>query len=269
MASAPAEADASGESERVVLPPRARQGAISERCSFDGHQEARSHQRSNVRAMYDALIRREGPLSERDLRDYFDPAGTGAPEQGLYADVQFGRFWDDVGHRSLRVLPGIEASADGLRFVGVDPDPDPETTGSGTGTGTGAGDGTSINVASDDDADVRPLSAFRSDPRVVARNYLDRSHGPHSDETSDLLTLWDMVAEAGETTTAELERDYRTPDLDRYGAALAECPHIEREVSGPPEPDDVPIETYADVLAARERVEAPPETVWSFDPARP
>lgn len=54
--------------------------------------------------------------------------------------------------------------------------------------------------------------------------------------------------------------------LDRLLDVLAELPGIEREVETPPDPDELTVETYADVLSARQEIDVPPTTVWRFNP---
>lgn len=111
------------------------------------------------------------------------------------------------------------------------------------------------------DEDVRSLEAFRSDPRVRAWTALDDRFGPTSEDIGPVLDNYDTVAAAGETTSEEINRDYRL-DLESYADILEQLPVIEREVSGPPDPEE--IETYADILEAEERSQAPTTTVWRF-----
>lgn len=126
-----------------------------------------------------------------------------------------------------------------------------------------AGVDPSDDVLSMLDDDVRPLAEFRNDPRVRATVELGDRFGPTSDEIDEVLDLWDTVAAAGETTSEEMSRDYRL-NLDEFEGVLADLPGIEREVETPPDSEDIPIDTLADVFEARQRIDEPPPTVWRF-----
>lgn len=220
---------------------RARQNIIHEHTDLEGHREGVSRQTTSIRRMYGALIRREGELTRDDLEDYYQPHHTHNVTSGYYGEANYAEFYENVVREQLPNLPGVTRSGDSYEFAGIDPDADTV-----------------------DEEHVRPLSELREDPRTGARNAIEDAHGPDTDASEDLLDLWDHVADAGETATEDMASARRLPDLEEYADELADLPHIERERIGPPVPEEIEIETYADVLEAEERVGAGSVTEWRY-----
>ena len=217
------------------------QRAITAHCDLQGDREGRGAQRQSLRSMLGALVRQDTALDEHDLQRHFKPALQDAIEQGHYSANKYGRFWDEVAHRQLPAVPGVETTEGGLRFVGADP--------------------TELDV---DDEYTRPLDELRADPRNRAFNVLDNRLGPHSDERENVLKLWDSIDGSKRIGESELERRQVFRVTDDYLDVLADLPGIEREVEQPPQPEDFSIDTYADVLEAEKAIEQREgaEVVW-------
>lgn len=217
------------------------QDAMSEHCEFDGHRPAVSGQRASIRAMIDALQRHDGPLTRQDLEDYYSPVNNGDPRKGRYGTHQYMQFWEDVATEQLAALPGTRETTDGFEFAGFDP--------------------ADVDLA---DSRIRPIDDLRDHPRTKARNAADRLAEPGSDRHDRLMKLWTHVASEGETTSASIRSDVRRVDIEHLADDLEALPHIEREFVEPPEPADLEIDTYADVLEAEQAVDAEPETRWRY-----
>lgn len=103
---------------------------------------------------------------------------------------------------------------------------------------------------------------------MKARNAVEDRFGPGSDDAEAALDLWDRVAASSPVTSEEIGRDYHLPDIEEYGDVLARLPHIERERTDIRAEnirlDD--LETVAELRAAEERIQFPPETTWRFVP---
>jgi hypothetical protein len=248
-----ADADAAA---RLALTEAGRRKAIVQRCDLPDFREARNDQRKALLSIYAALHRRSGPMSRRDLRDYFVPSGVDASAQGSY--TSFSRWMDEGGGRAnLLRLPGVAEADGGLEFIGARLEDLADLDRLEAGEHT------------------RPLDRYRDDPRVKARNAAEDMTAPGSDELEDLLRLWDLIASVGTsgTTREELDRDRRTERLlSEYEERLAELPHIVREVEQPPDPSDIvleELETLEDLLAAQAAHDEPPVERWRFDPDSP
>lgn len=220
------------------------QDALKEHCSFEGHRPATSAQRASIRDMYDALARHESVLDQQALEPYFVPIENNPdPKNGRYSTYDYNRFFDEVARPQLRNLPGVTEKADGWAFVGLSPD--------------------EVDLG---DSRLRAVDDLREHPRTEAENAIDRVAGPGSDKHNNLLALWDTIGEAGEITAGELreKQALRRIDIEHLADDLADIPHIERRVEEPPEPEDIEISTYADVLEARGAVDAETKTIWEY-----
>lgn len=248
----------------LALTSQGRREAIYGLFDFsEHHNESRSHQVRNLNATYGALMRRAGPLTRRDLRPYFESAGTEDVDQRLFAS--FRAWWGAIGKDQLLALPGVTETDDGqgLRFDGID---------------TENADDLDLVMDLSNDALTVPLSALRNDPTTRARNALDQRVDPHSDEHEKVLDLFETIRMAGSGIEPEkLARRTsgvrspgaagNTPTLDEYTGTLSKLPGV-REERINVTPEDVlleEIETLADLDAARERIEATPTVVWRFD----
>lgn len=213
--------------------------AVASHCELQGDREGVGPQRQSLRSMLGALVRQDGPLSEYDLQAYFKPARQDAVDQGHYIGHKYSRFWNEVGRPQLLAVPGVEETDGGLHFVGADP--------------------SAFDV---DTEHIRPLDELRADPRTKALTVLDDRFGSHSAERENIMKLYDAITGAQQVGESELERKHvftvSSDDLD----VLDDLPGIEREVRHPPEPKDIPIETYQDVLDAEQAVDQTAETVW-------
>lgn len=97
MALAARDSPDDAESEGQLAPSaRERQRLLSAHCTIEGHQEARTFTRKNLRAFFDVLIQRLGPLPAREFRQWFDDYPSSAPKQGLYTNTEFRKFFDAV-----------------------------------------------------------------------------------------------------------------------------------------------------------------------------
>lgn len=247
MAASLEESDSdAAESDSVAVVGPGRGELVREFAEFDdtlpGEREPVVARRKSLRRCYAALMRSEGSLGSDDLLPLYEPAGQALPGRGWYGRQQERRWWDDVGRENLLRLPGVrDVDGERLRFVGIGPD--------------------EVDV---DEEHVRPLEAFRSDPRVEAIDFLTTTHGPDTDAYEGVLRLWDAVARASETTTEELARDYRLSP-EQYGDELARCPHINRveETFDPGEVALEDVETLEELYALEQSKTE--ETVrWEF-----
>lgn len=230
--------------EPLAVSADARRDVIEQVIDLPEGREPRSLQTRTLLAIYGALIRRRDELSKRLIRPYFIGASTTATKQGFYSS--FSRWWAERGEQDVLDLPGVEKRDGCFAFTGVvDPSDD-------------------LPADVDTEDATRPLEAFRADPRVKAHVELVDRYGPHAEAVEDVLALWDVVATAGSTTSEEITRD-PTLDLSGYADALADLPGIERTVDVT-DPEEITVETYADVLNARQEIDAPPTVRWRFDP---
>lgn len=235
------------ESDSVAVVGSGRGELVREFAEFDdvmaGEREPVACRRKSLRRCYAALMRSEGSLGPDDLLPLYEPAGQALPGRGWYGRQQERRWWEDVGRSNLLRLPGVrDVDGERLRFVGIGPD--------------------EVDV---DEEHVRPLEAFRSDPRVEAIDFLVNAHGPDTDAYEQVLRLWDSVARASETTTEELARDYRLSP-EEYGEELARCPHIERveETFDPGEVALDDVETLAELYEFEQAKVAETTVRWEF-----
>lgn len=225
------------------LTPDGVRDAVTQYCEFEGYQRGTLRSSQSIVDMYRALIVRPDPLPRDELMQHFRSVDQNPnPDVGAYDELQARQWWTEVGKPHLAALPGIEETDDGWRFIGVDP-------------------------AGFDDDYVRPLADLRDDPRVRAERSLDDlGVDRRSDAREAVLKLWDTLAaaESESISAAALDDAHRLVDLADHCETLADLPGVEREVIEPPSPEEHPIETYADVIEAREAVNREPDVEWTI-----
>lgn len=217
--------------------------AVSEYCEVEGDREGVGAQRQSLRAMLAALVRKGGPVEPNELEDYYQPAKQDVPDRGHYGGHRFPQFYEDVARPQLLAVPGVEERGGGLQFVGV------ETK--------------EIGV---DASDTRPLDTIRSDPRTHAQNEIAELVGFHSERYEALLGLWEYIAQSGRITDEQLRQVQRYELTEQRASVLASLPAIERREESPPSPEEIEIDTYQDVLDAREATQHGPgrRVVWGY-----
>lgn len=211
--------------------------AVREHVDLEGHKVTKSQ--LSIQDMYHVLIVR-GRVDKDDLLEHFRPYSNHVPDQGHYGDLAADQWWDEVGAPALAGLPGVSVDQTAARFEGVD-------------------------ASRFEDEHVRPLEEIRSDPSVRAGIALDRlgvSRG--SDERDELMRLFTALLDAGSATSEELDTVSRTVSFTDHESTFRELPMVSRSVETPPELDEISIETYQDVLDAREAVEADPVVRWEI-----
>lgn len=210
--------------------------AVDRHCEFAGHNTTKSL--LSVRDLYHVLIVRDQATAD-ELLDYFRPYSNHVPEQGHYAEIAAEQWWMDVGAPQLAQLPGVVVDDAVVRFEGVNP-------------------------SDFDDEHVRPLEEIRNDPEVRVDLALDRLGVERgSDEREDILALLDALRESGSATSEDLDRAVHGVSFAEHADTLAKLPGVERTEEHPPAPEEIEIETYADVLDARETVEQDAVVRWS------
>lgn len=215
--------------------------AVSQYCEVEGDREGVGAQRQSLRAMLAALVRKDGPVEPNQLEDYYQPAKQDVPDRGHYGGHRFPQFYQEAAEPELLKIPGVEQAGNGLRFAGV------ETK--------------EIEV---DASETRPLDTIRSDPRTHAQNEIAELVGFHSERYEALLGPWEYVAQSGRITDEQLRQVQRYELTEQRASVLASLPAIERREESPPSPEE--IETYADVLEAREATQHGPgrRVVWGY-----
>ncbi|QLG62641.1 hypothetical protein [Halorarum salinum] len=248
----PADADTWG------LTAEAARAAVAERADVPGRPPASTKTEHSICRAIDYLQER-GEATGGELRTFFTSHGVSAPQQGQYVEAR--QWWSDVGDPALRTLPGVEADESvGYRFAadGVDPDAfDPEH--------------------------VVPLSEIRDRLRPRVERVLDEHRVPlrGRDGRAPRQAFVDLVRdvrERGPLTSADIRGLlYDAAAVKRYDrrfdadAFLAEREDVltallDREEDVPRAPGDIPVSSYADVLAAEEEVAREPVTRWSVPP---
>lgn len=201
--------------------------------------------RAIVNVLEHLMVRGE---TDRDtlIEAYFEPNPPPARDQLRYGEHAGDAWWQDVIEPALRDLPCVEtADADGetWRFTGV--------------------------AASEyDDEHVVPLAELRGDPAVAVKATLDeRGVARDSLQREAVLSCWRHLQENETATSEDLDSELPGTSVDEVADNLAALPGVEREIEGPPDPEEIPVETMADVLEGHERLEADPVEVWRYDGA--
>lgn len=242
------------------------QAAVSEYCEIEAYSEGRASSIVSLRDMYAHLIKR-GRCEKAELLQHFTPVDAHhIPENGRYTRAD--DWWRDVGLPQLGGLPGVEVDGandpgaeEVIRFTGFPPE--------------------ARELAMFDDEHVVPLTELR-DVTDHATDVLE-DLGVGLDRRERILSLHPAPAEgfSKELTTESLvaRLDEDAADVRRAGGPedyfskyirgpLAELPGVSVEQrTDPVDPAEFEIETYADVLDAREAVEEEEEVreVWRFE----
>lgn len=225
------------------LAPTALRAHITEHVDVDAPlPELRVEQRRRIADVVEYLAFR-GETRRDDLVElFFRPDDVQKPAQGRY--VNGGRWFRELVAPELAALECVdvvdpEATISSWRFTGIDPD------------------------AVDDDADPATLDELRATPEYRARGVLDERGVPRrTDERDAVMGLWRRVRGRGEVMADDLGSVQGTGlGVDDVADDLAALPGVERTVDDP-DPADLPVETMADVIEGRERLERGAVEVW-------
>lgn len=189
-----------------------------------------------------------GEAQRHDLLDrFFQGLSADNPDQLWYPRNKGGEWFADVAAPQLRALPCVtgDESGDVWRFdpSGVDP-------------------------AALDDEHVTPLAELRGDAEYAAKAKLDDlGVERRTDERKVLRRFWKRIRGNGSVTADTLERAGQGTgvSIEDVAGTLKALPGIERTVEEPPAPEEIAVETMADVLEGYERLEAEPEEVWRYN----
>ena len=218
--------------------------AVYEHCDIQGHRRPVNESKGYLTSIVRHLIK-HGESSKDDLLAYFNMGytyeGNADPSVGRYTTATKGRWWDDVAEPQLSRLPLVEQTGEGTwRFSGVNPE------------------------AFDDDHLV-PLEEVRSRPRTKAEAVLDEQGvGVYSDRRDALLSAWDFLKSTRRASRETLSNRLDDFDVEEISATLSELPGVSREVNEPPEPEEIEVETMADVLEGRELLEQDATVEWVY-----
>lgn len=106
----------------------------------------------------------------------------------------------------------------------------------------------------------------RSDPETHVEAALDDLGIPRRSERREaILAFWRALRERGSAPADELDGAVRTASLAAVAGTLEDLPGVDREADQSPEPEEIDVETMADVIAGREALEAEPTETWRFD----
>lgn len=220
---------------------------LREHRTFDspsGAGVAQSH-----RMLEDILecLQANGEMQRRDLVDrFFEGMSTDNPDQLWYTKHKGDEWFADVAAPQLRALPCVAGDDEGEAWRFDPSGIDPEAL---------------------DDEHVTSLEELRNDPMRPVEEALDeRGIGRRTDERAALRSLWKTIRNRGSVPADELDTVGNTGlSADDVERQLKSLPGIERTVETPPEPEEIPVETMADVLEGHERLEAGAVGVWRFD----
>lgn len=241
------------------LTPKGAMAVIARHCDVIGSEKETAKNRLSLRDMFHHLIRR-GECPAEELQTHFRPVEHHPDaDRGRYTELMDSEWWADIGQPNLRALPGVsveeaETSTDPevWRFAGL------------------------LEPPEDADAeDVVPLDDIRDDPALEAAAALDDLGIGVGDRRDLLLDLFETIRNGDRTTSdlvAEIPRDLdgvrrRRGDErqffgDKIRGPLSELPGVTVEKWEPRAPDEIPIETMADVLEAREELDREPREMW-------
>jgi hypothetical protein len=191
-------------------------------------------------------LQEHGETHRREFLDaVYEPTGPGgnSPKHGTYTRLNYDGWFADVGEPALRRLPVIEGDDDGdvWRFSGIDAD-------------------------EHDDEHVVSLAKLRGDVDQVTENALDAlGVARGADEREALRRFARRIRQDAPVSTGDLGADEET-GLAASDVAddLEQLPGIRHTVEEPPDPEELPVETMADVLEGYEALEAGPTEVWQY-----
>lgn len=214
--------------------------AISRHCSFDYPVRTTNarHKKALERILQRLIVRGESPTDE--LLVYFPADDLDKPSQGLFGQYSEEQWFDDVAKPNLQELPCVEGSGDKWGFSGVD-------------------------SSKYDEEHTEPLDDLRNDPLLEAEQVLDDMGATRGSVKYDgALAFYSALVDQGSATTDELNRVTHRTTVEELEETLLEFPGVERETIGPAEPEDIAIETYADVLEAEEQLSGEPTVEWHY-----
>lgn len=239
-----------GATETTALAPPALRDEVRERVSVDAPLPGvRARQRKRIADVVEHLELRGETRRDELVAMFFGGDDVQAPEQARYVDGS--RWFRDLAAPQLEQLPFVdvvdpEATVSTWRFIG-DHDPD------------------ALLIADrhvDDDA-IGTLAEIRATPALRVRGILDeRGIARRSDEREAIRKRWERLQARGEAPADEL--DLAGADQD-VAAVLEQLPGVTRTVDEP-DPEAIPVDTLADVLEGRERLEAGAIERWHYDP---
>lgn len=242
-----------GATETTALAPTALRDEVRERVSVDAPLPGvRAQQRKRIADVVEYLELRGETRRDDLVAMFFEGDGVQAPDQARYVDGR--RWFRDLAAPALEGLPFVdvvdpEATVSTWRFTGADPD--------------------ALLIADrhvDDDA-IGTLAEIRAAPEYRVRGVLDElGIARRSDEREAIRTRWDRLRARGEATADELDlADPDDRDDDSVAADLIELPGVTRTVDEP-DPEEIAVDTLADVIEGRERLEAGAIERWRYDP---
>lgn len=254
---------------RLGLTQKGAYEAVSEYCEVEGHQNGRSKSLLSLRDIYHHLIKR-GECEKEELLDHFRPVPHNHnSDVGRYTEMNANQWWSDVGRPQLRQLPGVEVESidkpgatERWRFTGIPPE---------------------VRDEFDPDDHLIPLTELRG-LKEQAADALD-DMGVSGARRELLLSLYRSLANTtGGYTSAALagmipedtrgvsriqtgtvERRQRQFFDEHLRDSLLELPGVTVETDEPPAPEEISIDTFADVLAAEEAVEQEERELWRVE----
>lgn len=249
------------------------QQAAAAYCEIDAEGEASTKTKIALREAYQRLIRL-GAAPAGELRSFFRPVDHPDPDLGRYIEGQADEWWRDVAADQLAKLPGVDV---------VESD-DPDAVFGPRAGATWRFDGVDDPAVFDavDEEHIAPLAEIRADPEVQAELVMDR-HGVARrgvsrrghDRREVLLDLFETVRRHGEIDADDLLDGV---DSDRLGpaasprefwesaarAVLQDFPDVSVEVDAPRDPEEIPVETMADVRAGYRELEGEPREILRY-----
>lgn len=216
------------------------QEAVSRHCEIDAPlASVRGRRTRELTNIVEYLIA-HGELDRADLPEFFNPDSVSAPSQGRYGDYEQRAWVGDMVVPNLRRLPFVDENDGSWSFSGV-------------------------NESDYGDGETRDLADIRRDADTQLESTLDSlGVGRRSEQREQLRELHSQIRERGEVTGDELETVVRGASLSELESFLVELPSVERRQNDPPEPAELEIETYTDVLDAEAAVEELPSVVWRY-----
>lgn len=242
------------------------QGAMAtivRHCDVIKSEQETTKTRLSLRDMYHHLIRR-GECTAEELQAFFRPvAHHPDADAGRYSELMDREWWEDIGRPNLRALPGVSVGE-------AQESTDPEVW-------QFAG---LLEPPEDVDEDhVIQLDDLRDEPELEAAAVLDDLDVSIGDRRDLLLELFGILVEHGEAETADLVdeiprdmdgvRRHRGDEREYFDGTLreplSELPGVSVERWAPRDPAEIQIDTYADVLEAREELDSDPTETWRVD----
>lgn len=215
--------------------------AINRHCSFDYPVRTTNarHKKALDRILMRLIVR--GESTTDDLLTYFPADDISRPDQGRFAQHSGEQWFDDVAKPKLKALPCVTNDGDKWGFSGVD-------------------------SGEYDDEHVRELDDLRDDPLLEAEQVLDDLGATRGSVKYDgALAFYSALVDQGSATTDELNSVTHRTTVGELEETLLGFPGVERETTGPAEPEDIEIETYADVLEAEEQLSGEPTVEWTYN----